>query len=142
MGTEDRIFLIKGNLTWKRDERVTDRYGTINLQQECPRAYNYIGQRGRLVVKVLGTREITHLGDFFRGIYPSIPEIDDEFVLGEGEFFTEEEGDSDLGTITHMGLKPDDNRSNDWLDPHQLYKVHNQYVSLWFEPENGVPEKV
>jgi len=126
------IYLTKGALDWDIKERKSDRYGAVNMGVEVPRAYNYIGYRGKLIAKVLGTRSIQHTGDILRGISPSIPTIGDVYVLGTGEFFIEE-----LGSITCMGVKPDDNRDSDWLDPHQLYKVHNQFVSLWFEPDEN-----
>lgn len=125
------IFLTKGVLDWAIAERTSDRYGTVNFGTECARAYNYIGYRGKLFVSVLGTRGISHTGDTFRGIEPSIPEIGDIFELGHGEFFIEELPLKN-GVTTCIGLKPDDNRKSDWLDPYTLYKVHNQFVSLWF----------
>lgn len=129
------LFFGKGILNWRAVERISDRYGTINLGTEIPIAYNYIGYRGKLYAEVKGTRPIGHIGDLLRGFKPSVPEIGEVFLLGSGELFMEDRTDDGV-TYTNIGVKPDDNRTSDWLDPDKLYCVHNQFVTLWFEPEN------
>lgn len=130
-------YLAKGILDWPKRERQTDRYGLVNVGAECPRAYIQVGEKGKLIAKIIEKREVAHIGDLFRGITPK-PGLEGEvLILGEGEFFVEEITDEFKGKITCMGVKPDDNRFSDWLDPHKLYKIHNQIVSLWFEKSNS-----
>lgn len=131
-----------GRLSWPRAERVGDRYGVVMLMVDGdslsePTGYIRpanppIGQRGRLVAEVLETRESTHIGDLFRGLFPETPEVGERIVLGNGTFFTE---DTDWGALT-MGLEPHEPRHSDWLDPVALYRAHEQTVRLTFEPED------
>ena len=134
-----------GVLTWSRAERISDRYGAIYLIQEGANSLtesptpsqvdgaltrSLIGMHGKLVAKVLETRESTHIGDIFRGISPRTPKVGDEITLGEGRLFTEP---ADEGGIM-VGVKPDDGRHSDWLQPRALYDAHEQTVELRFEP--------
>lgn len=130
------IFLARGVLNWSSIERISDRYGTINLDKECAQVRNFVGTRGRLIVKVAGVRPVVHIGDMLRGLNSSVPELGDVYELGHGELFVEEYNSSGM-TVTNIGVRPEDEREFDWLDPNKLYKVHNQFVSLWFEPENA-----
>jgi hypothetical protein len=134
-----------GVLTWARGERVSDRYGSVFLMPEGqdsltlrdnqtftplsrPSAITTSDGRGRLIAEILETRESTHIGDLFRGLSPTTPEVGDRLTLGEGVLFfdTEDWGDQ-------VGLLPDDDREIDWLDPRVLYQVHEQTVRLLFE---------
>jgi hypothetical protein len=36
-----------------------------------------------------------------------------------------------------VGLRPDDGREKDWLDPRAYYRLHLSKVNLWFETETG-----
>ncbi len=127
-----------GILNWPTTERVNDRYGIVALwpqddpygQAPLPMAPKPLdGVRGQLIAKVLETRESTHIGDLFRKIYPVTPEVGEEIVLGEGVVFYQMEADG----RTYIGLKPEDGRSNDWMDPKKLYRAHAQYVELYFK---------
>ncbi len=126
-----------GVLTWARGERVSDRYGSVFLMPEGQDSLNHgdpfvdltrVDGRGRLIAEVLKTRQSTHIGDFFRGLSPTTPEVGDRFILGEGTlwFLAEDFGDT-------VGLTPFDDREHDWLDPTVLYQVHEQTVRLLFE---------
>ena len=133
-----------GTLTWMRSERITDRYGAVYL---IPDGYNSlsraappsliehevvktrVGEKGRLIAEVVETRESTHIGDVFRGLYPRTPKRGDRLVLGTGTFFSERNSEG----LT-IGVKPDDGRDSDWLDPRALYDAHEQTVTLFFEP--------
>jgi hypothetical protein len=81
---------------------------------------------GSLVAEVIATRKSTHIGDLFRGIFPSTPKLGARIVLGHGALFY---------NGNQVGLKPDDGRENDWLDPHSLYQAHDQTVRLIFVPD-------
>ena len=143
----------EGVLTWRRGERIGDRYGAVSLMAEggnslsaervawlplttattAPRKV-LGGQRGRLEAHVLATRQSTHIGDFFRGFSPSTPEVGEVIVLGGGTLFFEEHRD-DGPRYAAVGLRPDDDRTTDWLDPPALYRAHEQTVRLLFVPE-------
>lgn len=121
-----------GRLSWDRSERVSDRYGTVQLfdgdaevTPDLAFVRATVPARGHLIAKVLYTRKSEHVGDLFRGIFPSTPDVGEIIDLGEGTLFSE--GNS-------VGLFPDDRRESDWLDPKKLYRAHDQDVMLIFEP--------
>lgn len=123
-----------GILNWPAAERRSDRYGVVTLyidtdsENSINLKKDFDGFLGILKAKVLSTRDSEHIGDLARGILPSTPNVGDIIELGRGHlFFTTNNG---------VGLYPEDNRSTDWLDPNQLYKVHSQTVELFFEPIN------
>lgn len=124
----------EGLLSWPSHERVSDRYGAVTLTavdgNRTPLGAEVEGQHGTLVAEVLETRESMHVGDFFRGFSPSTPSVGDRIVLGTGTVF--------LGDYGSVGLSPDDGRDADWLDPHALYRAHDQTVRLLFEPAEAV----
>jgi hypothetical protein len=131
----DAIFEMgRGVLDWCPEERRSDRYGTVILHETAA------GNRpvslkvpstpyGRLIAEVLESRESYHVGDLFRGIYPSQPVVGARLLLGTGTFFCEEVS---RGT-TAVGVWPADGRESDWLDPTVLYQAHHQTVRLVFE---------
>ena len=73
------------------------------------------------------TRQSSHIGDIFRGISPSTPQIGDSIELGEGTLFVSASPEGQW-----VGLEPDELRNSDWLDPEALYRVHDQTVVLSF----------
>jgi len=126
-----------GILNWPNVERIGDRYGVVGLWDDghtLPLAAPLPeGIEGELVAEVLETRESHHIGDLFRGLFPTTPNVGDRIVLGSGTLFREtkrEGGD----TYEYVGLRPDDGRDTDWLNPEALYRVHHQTVRLLFEP--------
>ena len=138
-----RIYLGSGVLSWKRSERISDRYGSIFLMGEGTNSFStkespiqLINKPeedtwGKLIVEVTQTRQSTHIGDLFRGIFPTTPKVGDEFILGEGYFFNHKD---EFG-YDAVGLAPyDEEQKTDWLDPFILYQVHEQSVNLYFEP--------
>lgn len=132
-----------GRLSWPRGERVSDRYGCVLLMHDGdsliePSGYVHFdtslaGTRGSLVAHVLETRDSTHIGDLFRGLFPQTPDVGETFRLGTGEVFLEQVD----GNTPCIGLDPGDGRQSDWLDPRALYRVHEQTVRLTFEPARG-----
>lgn len=139
--SSNAIIIGTGRLSWSRGERISDRYGTVMLMADGdsetePSRYvdpdlSVVGQIGTLVARVLETRDSTHIGDLFRGLFPETPEVGEEIVLGTGRLFSEPRDDA--GFIA-LGLEPDDGRDADWLDPKQLYRAHEQTVRLEFRP--------
>jgi hypothetical protein len=144
-GAGNMILLGKGVLTWNATERRSDRYGAVWLMEDgntsldprtpertldgkALRSVN--GQRGTITAEVIDPRESTHIGDLFRGIFPSRPMKWESITLGSGEVFVEH--DDHAGDV--VGIKPDDGRDKDWLNPHALYRAHEQLVELRFHP--------
>jgi hypothetical protein len=135
----DTITLGTGILRWSRHERITDRYGTVNLDH-APDGADFdptrfdtapIGTRGRLVAVILCTRRSPHCGDWARGFAPTTPAVGEEITLGVGTLIVT---DSDHGR-TEIGLTPDDGRTHDWLAPEALYRCHSQTVRLELRPD-------
>lgn len=138
-----KVLLATGVLSWHKRERVSDRYGTVTVFDEDSdnkKIYDgskiyleslkkHIGQKGKLVCEVLEIRESTHIGDFYRCFFPKTPKIGEKIILGEGELFSEHPFNKDT-----IGLRPNDDRKFDWLDPKKLYKAHEQTVNLYFIP--------
>lgn len=137
-----REILGKGVLTWDAKERRTDRYGAIWLTPEGQTSFSnditpslvistsgLEGRKGKLHVLITATRESTHIGDLFHGVFPETPNVGEIITLGEGRLFYEP-----CAQGGHcVGLKPDDNRPTFWLDIKKLYRCHEQSVQLMFE---------
>jgi hypothetical protein len=126
----------EGVLNWSRYERIGDRYGAIHLS-DSPDSEAYAtwddapaGTLGTLVAHILQTRQSRHIGDFFRGIGPSVPEPGEEITLGRGTLFTQVDGG-----VPVIGVEPEDGRETDWMDPRALYRCHEQTVRLEFRPD-------
>lgn len=142
------MILGTGILNWPSSERVSDRYGAVSLfdahqppakaakmrdAMDADVAAAAAGAFGRLYAIVIEPRQFSHVGDWFRGLFPVTPERGERIVFGTGTAFTENL-DGDL----IFGLKPADDRYSDWLDPTALYRAHEQVVELHFEPVDGV----
>lgn len=130
---KDEILLGIGVLNWNRAERITDRYGSVKLyiseaydcEETIPIDAVKEGEYGELIAVVQKTRKSRHTGDLFRGIFPTTPKVGERFVLGVGKVFFAEHNS--------IGLKPIDDRDEDWLNPEKLYQVHFQTVKLYFK---------
>lgn len=132
---------ICGILSWLPEERRSDRYGMLLM---CPRNYKetthvtvvlnvpnverMAGSRINLRAEVIEARDSGHIGDIFRGIYPSKPEVGQTFDLGTGTLIVAPSGVEE-SPVT-FGLRPDDGRETDWFDPRILYRLHDQTVRL------------
>jgi hypothetical protein len=125
----ETIMLGEGRLCWGADERRTDRYGAVVLEElggywtPDPAV---AGRHGTLVAHVLEVRDSDHPGDIFRSLGPERPEVGEQIVLGTGTAFVE----SAWREVQAVGLRPDDDRDTDWLDPEKLYRAQNQTVRL------------
>jgi len=132
----------QGILSWHPSERRTDRYGTVMLMAEGMDSYSDKDQAaplnsqpeeglyGELIAVITQNRESTHIGDLFRGVFPSIPDIGEEIILGKGLLFYDTIPDL---PYTFIGLCPIDGRDIDWLDINSLYRCHEQSVNLYFK---------
>ncbi len=120
--------------------KVSSGKGSIHQDEENPISEHAtfrdapVGKIGRLTVRVLATRKSYHIGDSDRKIKPTTPEVGEMIILGEGELFIET-ADYNSGFINSVGLRPEDGREADWLDPYALYRAHDQTVELAFEPK-------
>lgn len=146
------VFLGVGVLNWPRVERVGDRYGIVYLSPESGGYHGtpvqrvggrfaaigattppleHAGESGRLVAKVIATRESGHIGDFFHGVSPRTPEVGAAITLGDGALVFE---DIDGIDWKGVGVRPADGRETLWMDLRALYDCHDQTVELWFHP--------
>lgn len=143
-----RIHLGTGAVTWDRAERITDRYGFIYFTSSNSHG-KFIGDfdlnaedvkrlaakevYGRLLAVVRETRKSTHLGDWFRGLYPETPNVGEEIYLSDKGLFVL---DKNYNGEIAIGIAPLDGRTSDWLYPNMLYRVHEQTVDLYLVTEN------
>jgi hypothetical protein len=109
-----------GLLSWPRYERMSSRYGLVALFGEGDQALPW-----DIDVKTLEEQ---------RGSLIAV--LDGQDVdLGTGTLFTETEDG-----ITFIGLKPDDERKEEWLNVDNLYKVDgyliHKEIELYFHPGN------
>ena len=137
------IELGTGQLSWHAAERRTDRYGTVALWDDATPggdgkrlpwpddAHALQGKRGYLIAHVLETRKSDHIGDLTHSFFPEEPEVDEVVEFGPGTLFFEE-----LDDESYVGLTPDDNRPAFWLEPTDLYRLHQQTVRLEFAAED------
>lgn len=142
-----KILIGTGVLTWNRSERVSNRYGSIYLgvqdselstvthkltETKIDIIEKLVGKAGKLIAVAIETRQSTHIGDLFRGISPSTPDVGEVIELGDGFLFTEP---NPYEENCHMiGVKPLEEREDDWMNPNALYRAHEQTVELYFEP--------
>jgi hypothetical protein len=122
----DKILIGTGILNWPRFERISDRYGSINLNEpgDVTIELSSVTGYGQLVAEVKEIRQSRHVGDFCRELSPTTPTLGEILILGEGRVFFD-----DYNTV---GLKPADGRNSDWLNPKVLYRLHEQTVDLYF----------
>lgn len=128
-----------GILGWDGRERRTNRYGTFVLMQSGYEGNGrakvewsdspglLLGRRVSIKALVMEARMSGHIGDLFRNIFPTQPEVGETIDLGEGTFFMENFGWHD-GNGIGVGIVPDDGRDFDWMDPAKLYRLHDQTV--------------
>ncbi len=120
-----------GVLIWNSSERISDRYGLIFLlsSPDSSKRIKLVqvngGVRGRLIAVVKEIRQSRHIGDLFHRVFPQTPEVGQNIKLGEGTLCFR-----DHNTV---GVQPDDCRHTMWLDINELYKAHEQTVTLCFE---------
>lgn len=131
----DTLEVGTGVLTWFRAERQTDRYGSVWLtidgtEAPAPLTFPPVGQRGRLYAEVIEGRQSNHIGDLFRGLRQrEIPKAGLRVELGRGVSFKEP-----TDGIPAIGVMPMKQRHDDWLNPRELYHLHNCLVRLIWEP--------
>lgn len=137
----------KGIFGWDRADRRTRRYGGVQLHttnyaqsvtvdaQVHQEAIHNLQGRVRLYGKVIESRVSGHVGDLFLRIKPTQPEVGEIVELGVGQIVLEASSYSPLPCIL---LTPEDGRREFWMDPHKLYRLHDQTVELYAE-ETDLP---
>lgn len=119
-----------GVLVWDAAERRSDRYGQVFLlsspdsEERVDLVQVKAGAHGRLIAIVRETRDSRHVGDLFHNVFPETPKVGQEITLGEGTLFF---------TNFAVGINPDDGRDTLWLDIKELYRAHEQTITLYFE---------
>lgn len=128
-----------GIISWDGAERRSDRYGVIALVDatyddtvscevliDLNNLANLKGRRVRLKARVLESRKSGHLGDMTHKIYPTQPDVGEEVDLGVGVLQTRP---AEFAAV-QIALEPGDGREKFWIDPHKLYRLHDQTVAL------------
>ncbi len=130
-----------GIFEWDATERRSNRYGSfhlgatpyagsdravVTLDQEL--LQSFCGKRVSVHCHVIEARDSTHIGDMFLKILPSRPEVGENIDLGVGTLSTAPAWEPEY---TDIAIKPGDGRSELWLDPHKLFRLHDQTVELW-----------
>jgi hypothetical protein len=89
-------------------------------------AQSLIGKKGFLSVRITNTRDSDHIGDLFHRIFPTTPEVGEEFTLGEGTLFIHG---------NEVGVRPEDEGIDTfWMNPYLLYRAESQDLNLYFTP--------
>lgn len=140
-----KILLGSGYLTWDAVERRTDRYGAVRSvvsthPGDLHRKIKHQTLRDGDVV-VFGTGELFVDRKGRPDTEPSATELEDAKsmerlmkmfaatgakVIQMGSQTTEEPYDA-------VGVKPEDGRSADWMNPQSFYNCHMSWVDLFFE---------
>jgi hypothetical protein len=141
-----------GIFTWDGGERRSTRYGAFVLSCEPvesnDRTAAYLdlkvlraleGKRVHVRCVVVAARKSGHIGDLAHGIFPTTPEVGEEVDLGVGTLRLEP---APFDGLTQVTLVPGDGRDRVWIDPHKLYRLHDQTVDLFVEEttEDFTPE--
>lgn len=132
-----------GIFMWMPMERRSNRYGAFFLAastyDESVKVAPHIDEseltklltkRVRVTCKVVESRESGHCGDSFLEIVPSKPEVGEVVDLGVAMLFMAKTPEGD----TQVVMKPGDDRTDLWIDPRKLYRLHDQTVHLYVEP--------
>lgn len=140
-----------GIFGWEGTERRTSRYGsfvlldqdynqtvTVDTSEDQAVLKALKGKRVKITCVVKESRKSGHVGDVFLRVFPSQPDVGEEIVLGVGTLATSPSFDP---LRTQIGLRPSDRRSELWMDPRKLYRLHDQTVEVFIE-ETREPEHV
>lgn len=140
--------IASGIFVWGMSERRSNRYGYIGCTHETydndvhtnvylnEDFHKLLGKRVRMTCVVKEARKSGHCGDMFLKIFPSMPEVGTEFVLGYGIFDWEQNVDWDGDCF---GLIPMDGREKFWMDPRTLYQLHDQTVEIYVTESSADP---
>jgi hypothetical protein len=144
MGTK----IASGVFSWGGEERRTRRYGLVGVDEanfdrnercgvvlDKPAIKAFARKKVRMWAVVTKVRKSGHIGDMFLRILPETPEVGERVDLGVG-IFTSDHADwsyKDGTPVQVFGLKPGDGRATLWMDPHKLYRLHDQTVDVFVE---------
>lgn len=134
---QEEYLLASGVLAWWKQERTRNRYGSVCLyrgpygtaegEDAVLPLLTFSGRQGQLIAVVRETRRPQSIIDVVLGLISpkEPPPVGSRHVLGQGTLFSDEEA---------IGLRPDDDRTDLWLDPEVLYLLVDQTVDLFFAP--------
>lgn len=134
----DPVVIGTGELHSQSIERYTDRYGAVHLNDPVGKTLtidtSLVGTRGRLVAVFQSRRPSVYSGDLGAeyGLNREIAR-GTEIELGSGTLFVEPSRFGD----TEVGVKPDDGRTENWLDRGALLNCRGQVVRLELHPETA-----
>lgn len=131
-----------GIFMWSGTERQTDRYGgiylsdsnfdnTATVEARLALLDHLIGKRVKVWCRVVETRKSGHMGDKFLQIVPTQPRKDAVIDVGVG-ILSVEPLDYKAATPAIV-LRPNDGRRKFWIDPRNLFRLHDQTVELFVE---------
>lgn len=123
-----------GIFMWNSPERRSNRYGyfflaadtysgSVTVVPDLDDLAPLVGKRVEISCRVLDDRDSGHTGDIALGITPSRPGLFEVIELGVGVLDFKSES-------KEIGLRPGDGRSEFWIDPRILYRLHDQTVTL------------
>ena len=145
--SESRQALGTGILGWDRQERITDRYGSVFLMDgvvtetaniNTDNIDQYLGKKGTLIATVENGSESGHIGDIFHGLgQDEIPSKGEQFELGTGKLFSLSTDEYDDHIRLRIGIEPDEDTETFWMDAEALYQVHDSLVTLSFTAEDS-----
>jgi len=128
-----------GIFGWWPEERHVHRYGSfflsdktsdeaVSTQSHLEDLSSLVGKRVKIQCRVIEARESVHIGDRYLDIYPTTPVAGEVIELGVATLGLETEYSE-----TSIIMEPGDERSYFWIDPHKLYRLHNQTVEISIE---------
>lgn len=97
-----------------------------------------LGTAGTLVAHVIHSNATDRDREFGQR-HPELrpPETGERVVLGSGTLFTEEYGEARAPVV---GVRPDDGRTENWMDPNAIFRCKDHLVRLEFEmPKDSAP---
>jgi hypothetical protein len=134
--------IASGIFHWYKEERTEDRYGRFYVTHSTDRVQGrvafdetrmraLVGKRVRILCEVVEARKSGHVGDLYHKIFPTTPNKGEVVDLGVG-IFNVVEGPPEGSP--QFSLEPTDGRKVFWMDPHKLYRLHDQTVRVFVHP--------
>lgn len=125
------LSFVVDKFSWHSSDRVCDRYGSFGVESDVTfklLSDRFERKRVKVVAKVLEVKPCEHIGDLFHGFFHTVPEVGEVATLGIGSLIVCSDGDYHF-----VRIKPEDSRSEFWLDPMLLYRLCHQRVEITIE---------
>lgn len=141
-----KMLLGSGIVTWDSEERVSNRYGAFTLTEDN---YNHdahapvtfdteglklsglLGKRVKITCLVTESRPSGHAGDKPLRLEPVQPAVGAIIEVGIG--ILETAPMQFANPAPAIMLRPEIDRAELWIDPRQLYQLHDQTVQVFIE---------